>query len=939
MTGWRKWVVYLGYFLASLVILAAFLVSVTRFISPFLDQDRGRFEQYLQVIFQHPVSVGHVNLTWNFLKPTLNFSEVKWIDSETRQSILTIHELDIAPAIIQSLRAWTILPSHVQMSGVNLSMVEQKNGQWELNGLQFNLPASATSTGWRFAHPDFLLKDIQIKIVPLTSDPYFIYLGLVNLNTFWDGQQGDIYLSSKNVLLHAEPIFHEPLFLSTIQAESEIVKTPQGNIIFNVKKWQFANSDVSGQGRLGVNWFSDQSPDIQLTGQFAVYRAENIVNYLPNKIFSPELNQWLHAAFLSGSVDHGHIVLRGKLNDFPFDQNSGEFTIGGDVHHANLHFASAWPNAEDLNGKLIFSGRSMHTDIQSGYLSGAKIQSVEAIIPKIAGNQTELQINGMLHGELSDGIFFVKQSPLKNRLLPYFSLLNPNGEVQLNLKMSIPLNKPKQLQLTGKLNLINDTLRLSRWPLLFNQLNGELNFSEKGIESAHALALNSDKSISLTITKSKPDQAPTGFIEGELSTLNLQTWLGASLQKYIQGSTLYTATFVLPKNASDFSMDFHSDLIGMQINLLNLYQKNKIDPVKMNLHLAISPTGEATHISFVNPNTNGLFGGDTEASVEALPNGMMLSLENKQLKGKMNFLFKKLITTIDAKFDYLHLMKKENASFPLDPRTLPALTLSVNQLWYNTIALGRVDFISYPKIFGMQIQQLNITSPIFQLRSNGDWMVNQSHLQGELTTQHTDQLLNTFVEPIANFQADDGALQFNLSWPGAPWQFVLDHLTGNMNLHIKNGRIINLSSKTNTQVGLGRVLNLLSLQSIPRRLSLNFSDLFDKGYNFDSAKGDFIFQGGNALTHDTRLNGTVAHIDVRGRIGLVKKDYDLHLDVTPHVTSSLPVVAAIATANPLAGLVTWIVEKAMSRQVSKLVTYHYFIVGPWDNPSWQKTDN
>src|SRR5438046_2327694 len=120
-------------------------------------------------------------------------------------------------------------------------------------------------------------------------------------------------------------------------------------------------------------------------------------------------------------------------------------------------------------------------------------------------------------------------------------------------------------------------------------------------------------------------------------------------------------------------------------------------------------------------------------------------------------------------------------------------------------------------------------------------------------------------------------MQFNLIWPGAPYDMSLNHLSGTLGLQLTKGRIINLGNSTDAKMGLGRILNVFSLQSIPRRLSLDFSDVVESGYSFDSMKGTFALKNGNAFTRDARFDGPVARVELNGRLGLGVKDYDMVL--------------------------------------------------------------
>ena len=64
------------------------------------------------------------------------------------------------------------------------------------------------------------------------------------------------------------------------------------------------------------------------------------------------------------------------------------------------------------------------------------------------------------------------------------------------------------------------------------------------------------------------------------------------------------------------------------------------------------------------------------------------------------------------------------------------------------------------------------------------------------------------------------------------------------------------------------MFGLLSFQALPRRLKLDFSDIFDKGFGFDRIEGDFVISEGDAFTNDLSLKGTSATLQMSGRTGL-----------------------------------------------------------------------
>jgi uncharacterized protein YhdP len=134
---------------------------------------------------------------------------------------------------------------------------------------------------------------------------------------------------------------------------------------------------------------------------------------------------------------------------------------------------------------------------------------------------------------------------------------------------------------------------------------------------------------------------------------------------------------------------------------------------------------------------------------------------------------------------------------------------------------------------------------------------------------------------------------------------------------------------------IGRMLSIFSLQTIPRRLSLDFSDVFQKGYSFDSLRGDFVIQNGEVKTNNMRFDGPVAKIGINGSIGLKNKNYNFILAVTAHVTSSIPIAATLLTGNPLIGLGAFAVNTVLGSKMSGVTSNYYSVTGPWDNPVWK----
>jgi uncharacterized protein YhdP len=168
-------------------------------------------------------------------------------------------------------------------------------------------------------------------------------------------------------------------------------------------------------------------------------------------------------------------------------------------------------------------------------------------------------------------------------------------------------------------------------------------------------------------------------------------------------------------------------------------------------------------------------------------------------------------------------------------------------------------------------------------------------------------------------------VQIEGAWPGSPAQFGLPRIDGSLQAKVGRGRILDVDP------GAGRLLGLVSLQAIPRRLALDFSDFFRSGMSFDSIEGRFELRSGDAFTTDLVVRGPSADIAVTGRTGLSARDYDQELQVTPKVGGVLPVVGALA-AGPVGIAAGLMAQGVLKSPLDQMARARYRVTGPWDKP-------
>lgn len=330
---------------------------------------------------------------------------------------------------------------------------------------------------------------------------------------------------------------------------------------------------------------------------------------------------------------------------------------------------------------------------------------------------------------------------------------------------------------------------------------------------------------------------------------------------------------------------------------------------------------------------------DARVTLKKTPMAKIISLRSKGMNGDVTVPVDYPHHAIDATFDHLrYISKGESVHSNLQPTDVPPLNLTINDFWYQKLPLGRLELSVTPDKNSLEINQFSVKSKVMSLSATGQWYAHhkqhKTHLTGAMYAHNLGDMLNLF-DVTDNMEEGNGRLLFNMNWDDSLVNYELSKVNGRLKLQFVDGQIVKLSEQAKAQMGIGRVLNLFSLQSLPRRLALDFRDLTQEGFDFEKLGGDFVMRNGNVFTKNATMQGSVATVAVHGRLGLKKKDYHLKLAITPHVTSSLPVVAAI-TGGPAAGVAAWIAEKVFSGAVNQVTTINYKVSGPWDHPVIQK---
>ncbi len=272
-----------------------------------------------------------------------------------------------------------------------------------------------------------------------------------------------------------------------------------------------------------------------------------------------------------------------------------------------------------------------------------------------------------------------------------------------------------------------------------------------------------------------------------------------------------------------------------------------------------------------------------------------------------------------------------------DPRSLPPISIKVQEF-----ALGQRHFGSFEAEFartdrGLEAANIATHDESFEISGGGRWVVMPQDEEG-YRSYLTAKLVSTDVEKTTerlNYQpglvGDDMEVEFDLSWPGGPREDVLALLDGEIGVRFGSGQL------DDVEPGAGRVFGLMSIVALPRRLSLDFRDVFAKGFGFDEITGNFRIARGETFTCDLTLKGPAADIGIIGQTGLASRDYNQTAIVNASVGDTLPIVGALA-AGPQVGAALLIISQIFKKPLQEVGQIYYSVQGSWDEPVIETTD-
>lgn len=302
------------------------------------------------------------------------------------------------------------------------------------------------------------------------------------------------------------------------------------------------------------------------------------------------------------------------------------------------------------------------------------------------------------------------------------------------------------------------------------------------------------------------------------------------------------------------------------------------------------------------------------------------------------------------------------------PASIPALDIVVEELELRGKKLGRIEIEAINRGPGQlareggirewRLNKFNVILPEATLTATGNWAAINAQQAASLPAGQGTAGMTRRPAPVErrrtvmNFRLDiadsgellkrfgmsdvirrgKGRMEGQVAWVGSPLSLDYPSLNGQFNVNVASGQFLKADP------GIAKLLGVLSLQALPRRLTLDFRDVFSEGFSFDFVRGDVSITQGLAFTNNLQMKGVNAAVLMEGSADIARETQSLRVVVVPEINAGT--ASLIATViNPAIGLGTFLAQYILKRPLTQVTTQEFHIDGTWANPKITKVDN
>lgn len=223
-----------------------------------------------------------------------------------------------------------------------------------------------------------------------------------------------------------------------------------------------------------------------------------------------------------------------------------------------------------------------------------------------------------------------------------------------------------------------------------------------------------------------------------------------------------------------------------------------------------------------------------------------------------------------------------------------------------------------------RLSRLDVAMPEAHFSASGSWAARRTAMDFRLGVQDAGGLLARLGQP-GTFRGGRGSLDGRVAWHGSPIAIDYPSMSGQIHVDMAAGQFLKADP------GLAKLLGVLSLQSLPRRLALDFRDVFSQGFAFDFVRGDVHIERGIAATNNLQMKGVSAAVLMEGSADIDRETQNLRVVVVPEINAGTASLVA-TVINPAVGLGTFLAQMFLRGPLIEAATQEFRIDGAWSDP-------
>lgn len=688
-----------------------------------------------------------------------------------------------------------------------------------------------------------------------------------------------------------------------------------------------------------------------------------------------EVQSFLTRAIEEVRVVNGRISYSGPLGD-DVDRSRRELVAAFPMARYRLRPLKQWPAFVGETGRVQFSNERTRLTLDESTFGGLQVTGVRA--RQDAQDAREIEVAGQLQGSATRALEILDAAGVKPDALGRDVTFS--GALEGAVALEIPIDgKPR-----GAVDIQSDglTVDVLGLPEPVTDVTGRGRYTlDQGFEaSALQGAILGDR-IELDVN------ADTQGIEvrgsGRLQSQHVARLAGLPLSEaLLSGASLWT---VVAQNQDDvLTVELATDGVGLISDLPEPLTKaaKRAQPIRVQLtedavsrrfraqvfeHTEVSGRLDEAPLALnvstpeldllgwaglpsdaeTSPNVsllidvNQLNAGETRLEVETLAVQLTAGsvdafVEGRDVEGRVT---RRGQAPVQIELGYLMLPEAGELLDPpgddplaeYNPGLIPSAEVRI-----ATLARGAEEYRDLEATFVSGEQRLDITRLAFERQGQrflGElaWVFDGTRSESALVLRAQGGELGNLLrvnedEPL--LEASEGAFSTELVWAGSPLGFSVLTSAGTVDLSLADGRFVDLGNSAEVL----RLFGILNIETLTRRLRLDFLDLVQPGVAFDQVNAtarldDGVLQFEPALA----MQGPSSSFNLTGVANLNTKTLNQRLAVDIPLTNNLP-LASVLLGAPQVGGAIYLVEKALGTKIIRVGKTEYRIEGAFDDP-------